>query len=269
MKIKCVFFDIDGTLIDTTKGIFHVRSEHLDALRRLQQAGIYVVSATGRQLNSLKAVADFPFDANICLNGSMIYVRDRLIRNLTFDETTVAELWEFLENHQIGFVMQGESVYYCHPQNHPYVINYAQQVSRHKENQIYYTYPDRPVYKVSVFLHDETQKQTLIHNLDGCYSLMFYNSHLRMDNEQRLNGEITLKEIHKGRGVETVLSTLNIQPQQAIAFGDNSNDVEMFKVVRGYAMHDSTPDLIEHCTKVIGDVSSMTIVDEIDRLLND
>ena len=65
MRIKCVFFDIDGTLIDTTKGIFHVRQEHLDMLRRLQQRGVKVVSATGRQLNSLRAVVDFPFDANI------------------------------------------------------------------------------------------------------------------------------------------------------------------------------------------------------------
>ena len=103
--------------------------------------------------------------------------------------------------------------------------------------------------------------------LNEQYNLMFYNSHLRSDNDQRLNGEITLKNVHKGKGVETVLKHLNISSNEAIAFGDNSNDVEMFKIVRGFAMLESTDDLIESSYKIIGDVASFTIIEEIEKLI--
>jgi Cof subfamily protein (haloacid dehalogenase superfamily) len=268
MNLKCVFFDIDGTLIDTTKGIFRVRQEHLDMLRRLQQKGVKVVSATGRQLNSLKAVVDFPFDANICLNGSMVYILDKLISHQTISDQTVAELWDFLQENEIGFVMQGESVYFCYHENHPHVSDYARQVLRHKENQVFYKYPNRPVYKVSIFLDNPRKKEFIMEKLNEQYNLMFYNSHLRSDNVQRLNGEITLKNVHKGKGVETVLKHLNISSNEAIAFGDNSNDVEMFRIVKGFAMQESTEDLIKFSYKVIGNVASFTIIEEIEKMID-
>jgi Cof subfamily protein (haloacid dehalogenase superfamily) len=267
MSLKCAFFDIDGTLIDSTKGIFRIRQPHLEMLQRLQQMGIKVVSATGRQLNSLKSVADFSFDANICLNGSMVFVSDKLISHRTIEDETVVELWGFLNNHHVGFVMQGESVYYCIDKNNQHVTDYARQVSKNKENQVFYSYPNKPIYKVSIFLEDIYQKERIINFLQDDYNLMFYNSHLRSDNEERLNGEITRKDVHKGNGVVTVLDYLKIRPEDAVAFGDNSNDVEMFKVVKGFAMQESTEDLREHCFKVIGDVTSMTIIEEIEDMI--
>jgi hydroxymethylpyrimidine pyrophosphatase-like HAD family hydrolase len=64
------------------------------------------------------------------------------------------------------------------------------------------------------------------------------------------------------------LKHLNISSNEAIAFGDNSNDVEMFRIVKGFAMQESTEDLIKFSYKVIGNVASFTIIEEIEKMID-
>ncbi len=266
MNVKCAFFDIDGTLIEPTKGIFKVRKEHEAIFRALQANNIKVVSATGRQLNSLRVATPFKFDANICLNGAMIHIDNHLIEKTTYTPSTIQSLWSTLVAHDIDFVMQGESVYYYHHKNSDNVSKYIELVLMQKDTKAYYGFPKHDIYKVSVFLSNQTQKDSLIKELSFEHNLMFYSSHLRQSSAKRLNGEITQKDVHKGKGVKTVLNLFNIDPSEAIAFGDNANDVEMFKLVRGYAMSDATKELKQHAFKVIDDVTTFTIIDELKAL---
>ena len=41
--------------------------------------------------------------------------------------------------------------------------------------------------------------------------------------------EIMNKDVSKAKGIEVLLHHLNMTPEQAIAFGDNYNDLDMFE----------------------------------------
>ena len=66
--VKIIFFDIDGTLIDTQ--IKRVSEKTLEALRRLRARGIRICLSTGRSPVSLPRFEGVTFDALITFNGS-------------------------------------------------------------------------------------------------------------------------------------------------------------------------------------------------------
>jgi len=55
---------------------------------------------------------------------------------------------------------------------------------------------------------------------------------------------ISAKEVNKGLTVKVMLEKYNISPQNAMAFGDQWNDLEMLKFVKyGYLMGNATEEL--------------------------
>ncbi len=70
-KIKIIFFDIDGTLIDMkTK---RISPKTVWTLQKLKEAGIKICIATGRAPMTLPTLAGIEFDAFLTFNGSYCY----------------------------------------------------------------------------------------------------------------------------------------------------------------------------------------------------
>lgn len=65
--------------------------------------------------------------------------------------------------------------------------------------------------------------------------------------------EIMNKDVSKANGIEVLLHHLNMTPEQAIAFGDNYNDLDMLKLVgRGVIMQNALEEIkkqMEYITK--------------------
>ena len=65
--------------------------------------------------------------------------------------------------------------------------------------------------------------------------------------------EIMNKDVSKANGIEVLLHHLNMTPEQAIAFGDNYNDLDMLKLVgRGVIMQNAPEEIkkqMEYITK--------------------
>lgn len=267
MEVKCIFLDVDGTLIEPIKGIFRIRSEHETLFQSLQKRNIKIVCATGRPLYALGILTSFKFDAYICLNGAMVYFNNELIQKTSYSKADIKRLWDTLVKLKIDFVMQGDESLFYLDKNSPYVKQYLDHVLNRKNTQAHCKFPDCDIYKTTVFLTDEKQKEDLMQRVGANNNVMFYSSHLRDDHALRLNGEITQKGVNKGRGVNTILNVLNINENEAIAFGDNDNDIEMFEKVKGFAMGNATKELKKVAFKVIDDVSTLTIIDEINKLI--
>ena len=83
MNRQILFFDIDGTLVDSTTHI--VPASTRAALQKLKKAGHILCISTGR---SLQSVTDAHFDELIdwdiflCNNGQAIYKYDKILRGL-------------------------------------------------------------------------------------------------------------------------------------------------------------------------------------------
>ena len=76
-KIKIIFFDIDGTLIDFTKK--RISEKTLETLVRLKEKGIILCLATGRSPMTLPDFKGIAFDVFLTFNGSYCYNSEKVI----------------------------------------------------------------------------------------------------------------------------------------------------------------------------------------------
>ena len=65
--------------------------------------------------------------------------------------------------------------------------------------------------------------------------------------------EIMDKSVNKGKGVEMMLKYYNISSENSIAFGDNSNDIDMIKSVGCGVIMGNAPDYIKNIGNEITD----------------
>jgi Cof subfamily protein (haloacid dehalogenase superfamily) len=265
---RIVFLDVDGTLIEPVIGMHHPHPSTLEALHRLQAKGIKVCAATGRELHSIRHVIDFPFDACVTANGSIVYADDRVIFQGGFTPEEAVYLWDTLVELGAGFVFQGGTAYYYKDTTDPFVARYVERMQARGE-KLFQTTPQAipvAVTKSTTFFHTQAMKEAAIERLAMRYRMMFYNAPVRVGQDNRLSGDISNIRDTKGSGIQHVLAHYRFDPLEGIAFGDNSNDIDMFEVLEGYAVANATDDLKAHAREVIGDVQTDAIAQTLMKL---
>jgi len=263
---KMIFFDIDGTLIDPQNGIYHVPQAIEEMFVKLRKQGVLLGSATGRNLISLHAATEFAFDASVCTNGSMIYIKDQLIYRSGYNQQEVRLLWDYLIERDCVFVMQGEYESFYYHKEHFIIQHYVERVARNVKSKAFNHMPHSEIYKINVFMRDTTQKELIFKELSPNYHLMFFSSPFTGNATEPLSGEITTKRDTKQTGIQMVLDHFKLTPEEALAFGDNSNDIGVFKLIDGYAMSNGLDEVKAVAREVIGDVNSDTIIRTLEKI---
>ena len=107
--MKAIFFDIDGTLIDTLNGVTQISPRVKRAIRQLQDEGNYVFIATGRPYSFLdEQIRNFGFDGYVLVNGAQVIVRDQVVYNQAMDKRFVKMFADLLDDKGIQYVLVGE-----------------------------------------------------------------------------------------------------------------------------------------------------------------
>ena len=268
-KIKVIFFDVDGTIMEQSQNMEKTRPSTIAAFYALKEKGIRVVVASGRTLQSVGYVTDFPFDGFISANGAINYAdgNEIYIGGLTTNEARW--LWDYLKANQVGFLFQGDALFVYHDATSFEVKKYIDNV-RHRSYEKRIIQCDNLdlddlFYKVTVFYTSVAQKEKAIEDLSEKYCLMFSEINSGVNRADRLGGEISSVRDTKGTGIEHLLDFWKIKPEEAIAFGDNSNDIDMFLIVDGFAMANSVQELKDKAFEMIGPVDSDTISELLKR----
>ena len=114
---RIVFFDIDGTLIDSMKGMKDISPKVKQIIKDIQRRGDYAFIATGRPYGFLpNSILDFGFDGFILANGAHIIVNNETIYSDSIDKIFIKNLVDELENNNVEYVLQGEK--HCYMKNH-------------------------------------------------------------------------------------------------------------------------------------------------------
>lgn len=240
---KIVFFDIDGTLVNKEGKIPMSTKE---SIKKLRESNIEVVIASGRGPSQLKNIAkELEIDSFVCLTGSYVVYKGEIIYNQPLPTSTVKKLIDLTSKNGDAIVYLGsEGVFTSHIQ-HPHInetfINWL------KLEYPTYLHPNLlkvPIYQFLLYCQQDIEKIYVEQFPD----LLFIRWH-------PLSSEITPRLGSKAKGIEVLLSYLNISPNQAIAFGDSLNDREMLSFVgMGIAMgnaHDEVKPLAKFTTKHI------------------
>lgn len=242
---KAVFFDIDGTLVSYKT--HRIPSSAKEALTQLRNKGIKVFIATGRPFAAVNNLEDCVFDGFITVNGAYCMTADKepifkqpipaeQIRSfLAYQKTTGAFPCMAATEREmyINFVNQDVKDVFK-------LINFPHPQMKHLEEL-----EGQDVYQLVAFFKEDKEKEIMKNVLPGCETARWYP----------LFTDIVSKGISKQIGIDKVLEYYGFQLDEAIAFGDGGNDVQMLRhVPRSIAMGNATEEVKSHASYVTDSV---------------
>ena len=238
-QVKIIFFDVDFTAFDHVH--FMVRPLTMYALRKLKQAGYKLCICTSRSFDEMKAI-DRQFieimDAIITLAGGLTFIGNEVEANI-LDQQQLREIITCLQNNNIIYRYATSDGNGYLNQTNDYINDFFYQY--------YHMVPDVKAYEneniVQIMYYPINQEfiHEKLQSLVGDFVVK----------PMRLSNEIASKNVDKGQAIRRVLTKFGLTSNQAMAFGDSENDIEMFKEVGFSVCMDSGEEIAkEHANYV-------------------
>lgn len=255
-----LLFDLDGTLLTRERSI---HPANLEVLTELMERGVWVSLATGRPPRSVKRYAEMlrPNAPLIHFNGAVVrdWQSGEVIekQNLQREDALAAlSIGSELGIHANVYV--GDEIF----------IEKWSAVS--EASEIKDGVPQTVVGNLNKYLTDEKGDPIKIMFIGEPSVLPGLERALRgaLDSPCTLvNSEPNYLEmlpagVTKATGARALAAHLGITLDDAIAFGDNKNDIELLEACgHGVAMANAVPALVERANETIGDHDTAAIAD--------
>jgi len=261
-KKGIVFFDVDGTLIDWTKGISKPTESTKKSIKKLKENGYITMLATGRPKNSINEdLLSLDLDGYIGSNGAYIEIDDKVLLNESLDNKLLREILEFFEENNIRYFLEGQEKNYVRDLKDKILVDFVANASLGIDN---FTEDwDKDTVKVGklIVLGESEKEYKITSERFKGYDIAY------MNNAAFGAFEMFDPKYTKGHAVARLLETLNINRDNSYAFGDGENDVEMFQIVKhGIAMGGYHKKLEQYAYDFTEDVENEGITKGLEKL---
>ena len=250
--IKIVFTDVDGTLLDGIRGFPYLSAKNQYAIKALLEKGIYVVISSGRSKSILnKEIVSLNPNGYILCNGAYIELNNKPIQKIVLSKEDVKYIKDLtLTNNGILLYENQEGAYADIRSKCPLLEDFITEWNMPSLKIQYKENFDEEVYKVANVFPTTSDFDKFTSSIDNRIDIRRQKGLLAYD--------IVPKGMSKGNAIKQVLDTLHISNLDALAFGDNVNDIEMLEAVgTGVAMGNACEEL----KKVADDVTDDAIND--------
>ncbi len=259
MAVKLIAMDLDGTLLNSQKVI---SPENQKALENARERGILLAVSTGRAMRTIPScVLDNPvFSYFIASNGAEIYSGEprELLHSVNLSSSSVEKVLQAAEGRTLGveaFVRgaaYGDASYVQRPWEFGMPkasIGYIKKTREPVEDICSFILENREqLSALDLITGDQELCDKLIHDLRECGEPLYITA--SMDNRI----EIMHSSAGKAAGMGWICSREHILPEEAAAFGDADNDLDMLSFAgRGIAMGNSPDHVKEQADSVTGD----------------
>lgn len=222
--IQIAFFDVDGTLLKMGQRTLSERT--LEALTALHQNGVKLCMATGRGYLSAPHFPCVQFDALLTFNGSYVTVGDQVIFKCPLDPEDKLQILQNLKEMHRAVAISNEHFIITNGTD-PDLEQYfhfgseALNIDRQFEERM-----QEDIYQMMCACREEEYARILA----GTH-------HTKITAWWDRAADIIPLECGKGNAVRAVLQHFGYTKEEAIAFGDGINDIEMLEAVgTGVAM---------------------------------
>lgn len=242
-EVKAAFFDADGTLISPSTNHRIPESTQV-AISELRKEGVKCFLATGRPPYQCDEIPIDNFEGFILFNGQLVLTRDEILFSECLDRDDVATVVQQVHEgkYHCLFMERGR----CYIDGHDGLVRSAEEFAglTYEEGNIDQALHN-DIYQLNVFLGPgETGVLTEATN---SFKVTRWSPNF-VDVFPRHGG--------KARAVRRVLDIYDISPEEAIAFGDGGNDLEMFGTVgTSIAMGNGNPEVREQADYVTDDIA--------------
>lgn len=215
MKYQLIFFDVDGTLKSEKTG--EIIPSTIQSIRKLKEMNIKVVAATGRPYSMCNELLNLNIDTFITANGAYTKHQNEVIYKIRIEQSIVKQMYDFSREHNHVLTFFTEELYFngIHTSKFLPILNETLGLD---------TYPLfnsaivlEEVYLMCLYVNDE-QLQPYINRFP---ELKFERWHENIVNVLQVSSS-------KSLAAKQVLNYFNIDPKQTIAFGDGTNDIDLF-----------------------------------------
>ena len=253
--IKIVALDLDGTLLDSSKGL---SAANRAALERAAAAGVYVVPTTGRFFGMMpECVRSLPFVRYaITVNGAQVYDRetDSAIVREEIPLATALGLMRLLDRHDV--------IYDCYRNNWGWMTEAFKAKAEDYATDAHYlkmirdfrhgvpelkahlesTAADGDVQKVMLFTRRAEGGAEEARAIAAEVAAEFPD--IKTTSSTWNNLEFNAPTAHKGVALERFANHLGLTLENCMAFGDGMNDLTMVQAAGvGVAMANACPEV--------------------------
>lgn len=283
---KLAVIDLDGTMLNQY-GV--VTQNTKEAIQKAQKAGIEVMIASGRPLDSIKTIAKEIKSEKYFIsgNGAIIYdiAKNEIIYENTLKKQKALEIIKICEENSIYYNIYTEkeivakslqcNVLYYHKENankeekDKTHINIVENVYDYISNR------DEKIVKITVcdsnqaIFNSIMRKLKEIDEIEVLEVAHMSRKMIRQGTEEipieYFYTEISAKNVDKWNAIEFLKEKMNIKTEEIIAIGDNINDKKMIENAGlGIAMGQSHPKIKE----IANQITSSNIEDGVAQFLH-
>ena len=247
--IKIIFTDIDWTVLNHGHGKHVYDKKSLKALKKAQANGVKVFVSTARPDESLKITGffqEFQPDGMILSNGAVIFIGDEIIHHDYMPKTLVDHITEVAKTNDI--VVQYVSEY------ERWISAPINEDAKHYFDVYFEKIPEVRPFKdehvTGVLLFCQKEKDDDVVNAINYDGLdVFRLFPYAIDIRHHL--------VRKSDGVQKVLEHYGISKENALAIGDDIQDIPMFEICKySVAMGNGNPTAKETASYVTEHIDS-------------
>ena len=232
--IKIIFTDVDWTILNHGHGKHVYDKKSLKALKKAQQNGVKVFISTARPHESLKLTGFFDElkpDGMILSNGAVIFVGDDIIHHDYMKPELVKKVCELAKNRNI--VVQ-------------FVSEYERWISApiNEDAQHYFDVFFEKIPEIRGYSGENVSGVLLFCQENQDKDIAKEINYPGLDIFRLFPYAIDIREhlVQKSDGIKKVLGHLNLTKDDALALGDDVQDIPMFKLCKySVAMENGNP----------------------------
>lgn len=247
MDIKVAFFDVDGTIVDNhskrnqSSDMELVPASTIEALRLLKENGITPFIATGRSPFMIEELLKgLEIDSFVCTNGQYAVMNQKVMYEAPYADQLLDEIIEVAKAHEVPLLFMPTEHYVLAGSRKELLLDALAHMNL-PYPQIADTLekPNQKIYQMVAGVKEE--EEHIFDSVEGIRLVRW-----------QTNGVDLLPTVgSKATAIEAILKKLGLKPENAIAFGDGLNDIEMLQTVGcGVAMGNAHEKLKEHADYV-------------------
>lgn len=238
--IKLIVTDMDGTFLNSK---YEVSPDFPKVYEELKKRNILFVPASGRQMSGItQYFSDIENEIGfIAENGGYVVYKNEEIFADKLSQKSISDIIQTVReipDARAVLSAKGSSYYESEDQN--FVDYFSKYYIKNQKRENLTLEVDDSVFKIAIY-HPVSAEEFLYPALKK-----FENEDLVVVVSGKYWVDIMNKHTNKGNAIEKLQKSLNILPEQTMAFGDYLNDIEMLKNARySYAMKNAHPSVKE------------------------
>lgn len=231
--IKAIFFDIDGTLLSYRT--HQVLPGTIEAFRTLQGKGIKTFVSSGRPK---VLIPDMPlhFDGYITVNGGYCFAGETIVHRNALDPMVCSRWLDYVEENNLTTM--------CFT-DHEMSINQIDPAVTALHKQLGFLMP--PVRPIEEMRQKEVYQFIAMQPAEKDAEVLSLLGHCRLPRWHPLFTDLIPEGSSKAVGITKTLDYFSLSADEAMAFGDGENDIEMLDCVGlSVAMGNATDNVKRH-----------------------